>query len=47
MLAAEHKLYPRCLRLVAEGRVRVVGNRALLDAGAAGPVEDAGLAVPS
>ncbi len=26
VLEAEHKLYPRCLRLVAEGRVKVVGE---------------------
>ena len=27
ILAAEHRLYPLCLRLIAEGRVRVVGAR--------------------
>jgi phosphoribosylglycinamide formyltransferase-1 len=27
VLEAEHKLFPRCLRLIAEGRVRVVGER--------------------
>ncbi len=26
VLEAEHKLYPHCLRLVAEGRVKVVGE---------------------
>jgi phosphoribosylglycinamide formyltransferase-1 len=28
ILAAEHRLYPLALRLIAEGRVRVVGDRA-------------------
>lgn len=32
VLAAEHKLYPRALRLIAEGRVRIDGGRALVDA---------------
>jgi phosphoribosylglycinamide formyltransferase-1 len=31
VLAAEHRLYPRALRLVAEGRVRIAGNRCLID----------------
>jgi phosphoribosylglycinamide formyltransferase-1 len=31
VLAAEHRLYPLALRLVAEGRVRVTGERAILD----------------
>jgi len=26
VLTAEHRLYPHCLRLIAEGRVRVVGD---------------------
>jgi phosphoribosylglycinamide formyltransferase-1 len=30
VLAMEHRLYPRCLRLVAEGRVTVAGDRAAL-----------------
>jgi phosphoribosylglycinamide formyltransferase-1 len=30
VLAVEHRLYPRCLRLVAEGRVTVAGDRANL-----------------
>jgi phosphoribosylglycinamide formyltransferase-1 len=30
-LAAEHKLYPLALRLLAEGRVRLNGSRALFD----------------
>ena len=28
VLEAEHRLFPRCLRLIAEGRVRVTGDRA-------------------
>lgn len=37
VLAAEHRLYPLALRLFAEGRVRVEGERAIVDgAGAAG-----------
>jgi phosphoribosylglycinamide formyltransferase-1 len=31
VLAAEHRLYPMALRLVAEGRVRVEGERAVID----------------
>ncbi|HZU91872.1 MAG TPA: phosphoribosylglycinamide formyltransferase [Stellaceae bacterium] len=31
ILTAEHRLYPLALRLIAEGRVRVVGERALID----------------
>jgi phosphoribosylglycinamide formyltransferase-1 len=31
ILAAEHRLYPLALRLIAEGRVRVVGERVLID----------------
>lgn len=31
VLAAEHRLYPLALRLVAEGRVRVEGERAVID----------------
>ena len=31
VLAAEHRLYPLALRLVAEGRVRIEGERALVD----------------
>ncbi len=30
VLAAEHRLYPGCLRLVAEGRVRIEGERAVI-----------------
>lgn len=36
VLAAEHRLYPLALRLVAEGRARVVGERVAI-AGAAAP----------
>lgn len=32
VLAAEHRLYPACLRLVAAGQVRVVGEKAIVDA---------------
>jgi phosphoribosylglycinamide formyltransferase-1 len=31
ILAAEHRLYPLALRLIAEGRVRVAGSRAEID----------------
>ncbi len=31
VLAAEHRLYPLALRLIAEGRVRIEGERALVD----------------
>jgi phosphoribosylglycinamide formyltransferase 1 len=31
ILEQEHRLYPLAVRLIAEGRVRVVGNRALID----------------
>jgi phosphoribosylglycinamide formyltransferase-1 len=34
VLAAEHRLYPRCLALVAAGRARVEGERVLHDGGA-------------
>lgn len=34
VLAAEHRLYPLCLRLIAEGRVTVEGERARVEAGA-------------
>ncbi|MBM3502747.1 MAG: phosphoribosylglycinamide formyltransferase [Alphaproteobacteria bacterium] len=36
ILACEHKIYPLALRLMAEGRVRVVGDVAYID-GRAGP----------
>jgi len=32
VLAAEHRIYPLALRLIAEGRVRVIGEKALVDA---------------
>lgn len=39
VLQAEHRLYPHCLRLLAEGRVRLAGGRAAVEAsGADGPV---------
>lgn len=31
VLAAEHRLYPQCLRLVAEGRARVEGDVVVID----------------
>jgi phosphoribosylglycinamide formyltransferase-1 len=31
VLAAEHRLYPHCLRLIAEGRTRIVGQRVEID----------------
>jgi phosphoribosylglycinamide formyltransferase-1 len=31
VLAAEHELYPRALRLLAEGRVKIVGGRCIVD----------------
>ena len=40
VLAEEHKIYPLALRLIAEGRVRVTGERAEID-GAAGPTPTA------
>ena len=36
VLAAEHRLYPLCLRLVAEGRVTLEGEKARIDAAIAG-----------
>jgi phosphoribosylglycinamide formyltransferase-1 len=38
VLAVEHRIYPQALRLVAEGRVRVVDGRCLVDGA---PVPDA------
>ncbi len=38
VLAAEHRLYPMAVRLIAEGRVRVEGERAVV-AGAQAPAE--------
>jgi phosphoribosylglycinamide formyltransferase-1 len=43
VLAAEHRLYPLALRLIAEGRVRVEGDRAIVDA----PPPDVALLQPS
>lgn len=40
VLAEEHKIYPLALRFIAEGRVRVTGERAEID-GAAGPARAA------
>lgn len=31
VLEAEHQLYPRCLRLIAEGRVRLAGERTVIE----------------
>ena len=41
VLAIEHKIYPLALRLVAEGRVRIEGDRCLVD-GVAVQVASAG-----
>ena len=40
VLAAEHRIYPLALRLVAEGRVRIDGAQCVID-GVAGPVKPA------
>jgi len=37
VLAQEHRIYPRALAWVAEGRVRVDGERAIVDGAAAAP----------
>jgi phosphoribosylglycinamide formyltransferase-1 len=44
VLEIEHRIYPQALRLVAEGRVRVVDGRCLIDGV---PVPDAAAIVPS
>ena len=44
VLAVEHRIYPLALKLVAEGRVRVVDGRCLIDGV---PVPDAAQLVPS
>ena len=44
VLEVEHRIYPLALRLVAEGRVRVVDGRCLIDGV---PVPDAAAIVPS
>jgi phosphoribosylglycinamide formyltransferase-1 len=44
VLAVEHQLYPLALKLVAEGRVRVVDGRCLIDGV---PVPDAAELVPA
>jgi phosphoribosylglycinamide formyltransferase-1 len=43
VLAAEHRIYPLALKLVAEGRVRIVNRRCFID----GPVADGVLTVPA
>jgi len=43
VLAVEHRIYPLALKLVAEGRVRVVGGRCLIDGV---PVPDSASIVP-
>jgi phosphoribosylglycinamide formyltransferase-1 len=43
VLAAEHRIYPEALRLVAEGRVNVVDGRCLIDGV---PVPDAETLIP-
>jgi len=42
VLTLEHQAYPLALRLMAEGRVRTEGMRALID-GVAGPTDLASL----
>jgi phosphoribosylglycinamide formyltransferase 1 len=44
VLSVEHRIYPLALKLVAEGRVRVVDGRCLIDGV---PVPDSGSLVPS
>lgn len=44
VLAVEHRIYPAALRLVAEGRVRVVDGRCLIDGA---PVPDSSALLPS
>jgi phosphoribosylglycinamide formyltransferase-1 len=44
VLAIEHRIYPQALKLVAEGRVRVVDGRCLIDGV---PVPDAETLLPS
>jgi phosphoribosylglycinamide formyltransferase-1 len=44
VLAVEHKIYPQALRLVAEGRVKVVAGRCLIDGK---PVPDASELAPA
>ena len=43
VLKIEHRIYPLALRLVAEGRVRVVDGRCLIDGV---PVPDSGSLIP-
>jgi len=44
VLAVEHRIYPLALRLVSEGRVRIVDGRCLIDGG---PAPDTASLVPS
>jgi phosphoribosylglycinamide formyltransferase-1 len=44
VLAVEHHIYPQALKLVAEGRVRIVGGRCLIDGV---PVPNADALVPT
>ena len=37
VLAEEHVIYPHAVRLIAEGRVRVVGRHVRIDASVAAP----------
>jgi phosphoribosylglycinamide formyltransferase-1 len=45
VLAVEHRIYPQALKLVAEGRVRVIEGRCLID-GVPVPAADALIPVP-
>lgn len=44
VLAVEHRIYPFALKMLAEGRIRVVDGRCLIDGA---PVPDAGALTPS
>ncbi|MEM7221515.1 MAG: phosphoribosylglycinamide formyltransferase [Pseudomonadota bacterium] len=46
VLEAEHALYPRCLKLVAEGRVRIEGEQARLEPDAVDELAGGRLVVP-
>ena len=43
VLAVEHRIYPQALKMLAEGRVRVIDGRCLIDGV---PVSDAGTTAP-
>jgi phosphoribosylglycinamide formyltransferase-1 len=43
VLTVEHRIYPLALKLVAQGRVRIVAGRCIVDEG---PAPDGSLIVP-